>query len=70
MPAYQELFKYLINTTSAQLYTCQNVSGLTWGYTDAFLQELYDLGLSPVKVKIPLPKPTKSDQNSQLKIAH
>ena len=50
IPEYQDLFKYLINITSAQLYTCQNVSGLIWGYTDAYLQKLHELGLSPVEV--------------------
>lgn len=50
IPEYQDLFKHLVNITSAQLYTCQNVSGLIWGYTDDYLQKLHDLGLSPVEV--------------------
>ena len=49
-PEYIDLLKYLLNVTSSQLYTCQPVSGLVWGYTDQFLQTLYDLGLSPTNV--------------------
>ena len=51
-PAFEDIFKYIMNATSAQLYTCQNVSGLVWGYTDDFLQKLYDLGVSPVNVRL------------------
>lgn len=49
-PEFLEMFKYLLNTTSTQLYTCQTVSGLIWGYTDPFLQALYEMGLSPTEV--------------------
>lgn len=49
---YIKVFQALLNATSSNLYTCQTVEGLIWGYTDSLLEALYNMGFISSKVRL------------------
>ena len=62
----RQVLKFAINLTNAKLYVCQTATDLAWGYTDEFIQLLYNAGLYTMeKVSIQV-NDSADDQNPSI----